>query len=131
MTGYTVCAEIRKHRAPLTRSVCVSLSHRHRAQLQLEAETPSKRYPSVCCTVSVTQLCCVCSKHPSPLPSSTSLSSTSPPIHVTDNTPGSDTDHLLNDRSISLSFSMNLPLFMLPSNQRTRACKQKPNSLHG
>lgn len=66
--------------------------------------------------------------------------STSPTTDVADNTPGSNGDHLLNDRSISLSsWFSRLPLspcpashppLMLPGNQWTKACKQKSNRLH-
>ena len=128
-----ICAEIRLHAAGavLSISVCVPLSHRRGAELQLEAETPGQRYPSVCCSVSVTQWCCVSSERP-PTPPSTS---SSPATHDTDNTTGSDTDnpqYLMTGASLSLSLSSPfLPFFTLPSNQWTTACKQKSNRLHG
>lgn len=114
---------------PLYLSVCVSLCHRHRAQLQLEAETPGKRYPSVCRSVSVTQYCCVSSKW-------------TPLLHITTNPcywqHTREWHWSLNDRSISLSLSLSesMPILstshfiLLPSNQWSRASKQKSNRLH-
>lgn len=107
------------------------------SELQREAETPGERVPSVCCAVSVTQWCRVSSKRTPALPQRPSPTP-SPPTVPADSAPGSDADHLLNDRSVSFSSvyesiprSPSSPslLSVLPGNRWTRACKQKPNRL--
>lgn len=72
------------------------------SELQREAETPGERVPSVCCAVSVTQWCRVSSKRNPVLPQHLSPTP-SPPTVLADSAPGSDADHLLNDRSVCLS----------------------------
>lgn len=106
--------------------------HTVRAVSQTQSSAPAgSRDPWA--ETSLRVLFCVCHSVASCLFKATPppLGSTSLPAHVTDNTPGSDTDHLLNDRNISLSLCVypSIPLFMLPSNQWTRACKQKSNRL--
>lgn len=63
-------------------------------------------------------VCCLFTEHPpTPTPSSSLTplpqTSASPPTHDTDNTLGSDNDHLLNDRAIFLSPSLSPPLSSL------------------
>lgn len=131
LNDYNMSGCVCRYKAVL--SISVSLSpKRHRSRLQLEAETAPGQ------EIYLRLLRCLS------LSNVVSLQSDPPAfLYTTTNTrywqhtrerhwsPTSWQEHL--SRSLSFwiyPFPLSLPLFMLPSNQWTRACKQKSNRLH-
>lgn len=114
-------------RAVLSISLFVSLSATDTELSSSWKQRPPARDipPSVALCLSLSTVVSLQSEPPS---------CTSPLTHVTDNTPGSDTDHLMTGASLSLSESMPIlstsHFILLPSNQWSRASKQKSNRLH-
>ena len=106
----------RSQSRPLHLCLCLSLPQTRSSAPAGSRDPRPETSPPVCCSVSVTQWCCVSSKRPAPHPP---LTSSSPATHVTDNTTGSDTDnpqYLMTGASLSLSLSLfiNLALLSLP-----------------